>query len=455
VKIPYEYYTEKVDTVRIIKQYGTVVRVAGLVVESRGPAVSIGSLCRIESPEMAAAIPAEVVGFKENIIYLMPLGSIQGITPGSIVTSTGEKLRVPVGDDLLGRVINGLGHPIDGNGPLLSTSYRSLYADPPPSLKRQRIVDPLFTGIRAIDTMCTCGKGQRIGIFSGSGVGKSVLMGMIARGTSADVTVIGLVGERSREVKEFIAKDLGEEGLKRSVVVAVTSDEPALIRLKGILTATTVAEYFRDQGKDVLLLVDSLTRVAMAQREIGLAVGEPPATKGYPPSVFALLPRILERSGPGERGSITGLYTVLVEGDDFNEPISDAVRSVIDGHVVLSRSLASRNQYPAIDVLDSVSRLMLDVITPQHKEASGTLKELMAVYRDAEDLINIGAYVKGSSRKIDRAIAHIDDIMQFLRQGINDRLEPEAAIAGLIELAAQAAPEAKAVSDAEKAHAAV
>jgi len=337
----------------------------------------------------------------------------------------------------------------------LSTSYRSLYADPPPSLKRQRIVDPLFTGIRAIDTMCTCGKGQRIGIFSGSGVGKSILMGMIARGTSADVTVIGLVGERSREVKEFIAKDLGEEGLKRSVVVAVTSDEPALIRLKGILTATTVAEYFRDQGKDVLLLVDSLTRVAMAQREIGLAVGEPPATKGYPPSVFALLPRILERSGPGERGSITGLYTVLVEGDDFNEPISDAVRSVIDGHVVLSRSLASRNQYPAIDVLDSVSRLMLDVITPQHKEASGTLKELMAVYRDAEDLINIGAYVKGSSRKIDRAIAHIDNIMQFLRQGINERLEPEAAIAGLIELAAQAEPEAKAVSEAEKAHATV
>lgn len=450
MKIPYDFIADKVENVRLIKQYGTVNRVAGLVVESKGPAVPIGSLCRIESPETQSSIPAEVVGFKENVLYLMPLGSIQGVNPGSIVTSTGEQLRVSVGDHLIGRVINGLGIPIDDMGTLTSTTRRSLYAEPPPTLKRKRIIEPLYTGVKAIDSMITCGKGQRVGIFSGSGVGKSILMGMIARNTSADVTVIGLVGERSREVKEFVTRDLGEDGLARSVVVAVTSDEPALIRLKGILTATTIAEYFRDQGKDVLLLIDSLTRVAMSQREIGLAVGEPPATKGYPPSAFALLPRILERSGPGESGSITGLYTVLVEGDDFNEPISDAVRSVIDGHIVLSRSLAARNHYPAIEVLESVSRLMLDVISPEHRAAVGKIKELMAIYRDAEDLINIGAYVKGSSAKIDRAIAHIDRINEYLKQEIHERVDPEAAISellGLIDAAPQSAP--------EKAHAQV
>jgi flagellum-specific ATP synthase len=450
VNIPYDFYADKIDRVRLVKQYGTVTRVAGLVVESKGPAVPIGSLCRIESPETKTSIPAEVVGFRENILYLMPLGSIQGINPGSIVTSTGEQLSVPVGDHLIGRVISGLGVPLDDRGALRSTARRALYAEPPPSLKRKRIVDPLYTGVKAMDTLVTCGKGQRVGIFSGSGVGKSILMGMIARNTSADVTVIGLVGERSREVREFVTKDLGEEGLTRSVVVAVTSDEPALIRLKGILTATTIAEYFRDQGKDVLLLVDSLTRVAMAQREIGLAVGEPPATKGYPPSAFALLPKILERSGPGESGSITGLYTVLVEGDDFNEPISDAVRSVIDGHVVLSRSLATRNHYPAVDVLESVSRLMQDVITPEHRTAAGKIKELLAVYRDAEDLINIGAYVKGSSAKIDRAMAHIDRINQFLQQDIYERVDPDAAISDLLNLI-DPAP----ASASEKAHAKV
>jgi flagellum-specific ATP synthase len=450
VKIPYDFYADKIDHLRLVKQYGTVSRVAGLVVESKGPAVPIGSLCRIESPETQSSIPAEVVGFKESMLYLMPLGSIQGVNPGSIVTSTGEQLHVPVGDHLIGRVVSGLGVPIDDRDTLTSTVRRALYADPPPTLKRKRIVDPLYTGVKAIDTLVTCGKGQRIGIFSGSGVGKSVLMGMIARNTSADVTVIGLVGERSREVREFVTKDLGQEGLARSVVVAVTSDEPALIRLKGILTATTIAEYFRDQGKDVLLLIDSLTRVAMAQREIGLAVGEPPATKGYPPSAFALLPRILERSGPGEKGSITGLYTVLVEGDDFNEPISDAVRSVIDGHVVLSRSLASHNHYPAIDVLDSVSRLMLDVITPEHREAAGKIKELLAVYRDAEDLINIGAYVKGSSAKIDHAIANIERVNQFLQQDIYERADPKAAISELVGLI-ETAPK----PDVEKNHAKV
>jgi flagellum-specific ATP synthase len=428
LKIPYDYHIRKLDSLRLIKQSGTVCRVAGLVVESKGPSVPVGSLCRIDSSDSESPVLAEVVGFKENIIYLMPLGNIRGVNPGSIVTSTGEQLKVPVGDHLLGRVVNGLGQPIDNKEPLISTMYRPLHANPPHSLKRQRITEPLYTGIRSMDTLCTCGKGQRMGVFSGSGVGKSIMMGMIARGTSADVTVIGLIGERSREVKEFISKDLGEEGLKNSVVVAVTSDEPALIRLKGIMTATTIAEYFRDQGKDVLLLVDSLTRVAMAQREIGLSIGEPPATKGYPPSVFAMLPKLLERSGPGVTGSITGLYTVLVEGDDFNEPVSDAVRSVLDGHVVLSRQLASRNHYPAVDILDSVSRLMLDITTPEHQQAAGEVKELMAIYREAEDLINIGAYANGSSERVDHAIECIDGINNFLRQGITEHLDPFQAI---------------------------
>ncbi len=436
MKIAYDYYLDRIETARLIKQYGTVCRVAGLIVESKGPAVPVGSLCHIEAADSGDPVLAEVVGFKENVIFLMPLGNIRGINPGSIVTSTGRQLSASVGDQLLGRVVDGLGRPIDNKGPLITTKHRSLSADPPRALERQRIVEPLYTGIRAIDALCTCGKGQRLGIFSGSGVGKSILMGMIARNTSADVTVIGLIGERSREVKEFIAKDLGEEGLKNSIVVAVTSDEPALIRLKGVMTATTLAEYFRGQGKDVMLLVDSMTRVAMAQREIGLAIGEPPATKGYPPSAFAMLPKILERSGPGAKGSITGLYTVLVEGDDFNEPISDAVRSTIDGHIVLSRRLAARNQYPAIDVLESVSRLMLDVITPEHEKAAGEIKELLATYREAEDLINIGAYVKGSSEKIDHAIECIDGINQFLKQGIYEKCDPDDAIAALPSLIA-------------------
>ncbi len=428
MRVEYDFIKSKIESVHLIRQFGTVKRVAGLVVESNGPAIPIGSLCKIESPNTEATMFAEVVGFQENSIFLMPLGSIHGITPGSIVTSTGEQLRVPVGELLLGRVLDGLGNPIDNKGAIISTLTRPLYSPPPATLDRQRFTDPLYTGIKAIDTMCTCGQGQRIGIFSGSGVGKSVMMGMIARGTSADVTVIGLIGERSREVKEFIESDLSEEGLARSVVVAVTSDEPALIRLKGILTATTIAEYYRDQGKSVLLLIDSLTRVAMAQREIGLSIGEPPATKGYPPSVFAMLPKILERSGPGKTGSITGLYTVLVEGDDFNEPIADAVRSVLDGHVVLSRQLATKNQYPAVDVLDSVSRLMVHVATPEQKKAAGEIKELMSIYREAEDLINIGAYVKGSSPKIDHSIACIDKINDFLKQGIDEIIDAQEAI---------------------------
>lgn len=449
MKIEYDYYGQIVDNVRLVKQFGTVRRVAGLVVESKGPAVPVGSLCRIESADTNHSVMAEVVGFQENSIFLMPLGTIQGINPGSIVTSTGEQLRVPVGEDLKGRVLDGLGHPIDDKGPLFSTVTRSLHAEPPSSLRRQRITEPLYTGIRSIDTLCTCGKGQRIGIFAGSGVGKSVMMGMITRGTSADVTVIGLIGERSREVKEFIESDLGPEGMKNAVVVAVTSDEPALIRLKGIMTATTIAEYFRDQGKDVLLLVDSLTRVAMAQREIGLSIGEPPATKGYPPSVFAMLPKILERSGAGEQGSITGLYTVLVEGDDFNEPISDAVRSVLDGHAILSRQLAAQNHYPAVDILHSISRLMIQVISPEHREAAGKIKEIMATYRESEDLINIGAYVKGSSKKIDHAIACIEKINAFLCQGIYELSDPNEAIAQLAGLV-EAPPETEKEVSGEK-----
>lgn len=433
----YDRFLERIDAARIITQSGTVSRVAGLVVESRGPAVAIGSLCRIEPADGSTPVLAEVVGFKDKTIFLMPLDSLEGITPGSIVVTGGDQLRVPVGAGLIGRALNGLGKPIDDGGAISAEAYRSLYAPPPHPLRRQQISEPLYTGIRSVDTLCTCGKGQRVGIFSGSGVGKSVLMGMIARGTSADVTVIALIGERSREVKEFITKDLGEEGLKKSVVVAVTSDEPALVRLKGILAATTIAEYFRDQGKDVLLLVDSVTRVAMAQREIGLAVGEPPATKGYPPSVFALLPKILERAGAGPKGSITGLYTVLVEGDDFNEPISDAVRSVLDGHIVLSRRLATRNHYPAVDVLESVSRLMLSIISPEHRKAAGAVKELMAVYREAEDLINIGAYVRGSSAEIDHAIECIDGINRFLRQDVHETVDAVEAIAQLATLTAE------------------
>lgn len=434
MKPDYERCLQRIDAARIITQSGVVSRVAGLVVESRGPAVAIGALCRIEPADGSAPVLAEVVGFRDKTVFLMPLDTLQGITPGSIVVTSGEQLRVPVGPALIGRTVNGLGKPIDDKGAIPAEAYRPLYASPPHPLRRQQINEPLYTGIKAVDTLCTCGKGQRMGIFSGSGVGKSVLMGMIARGTSADVTVIGLVGERSREVKEFITKDLGEEGLKKSVVVAVTSDEPALVRLKGIMTATTIAEHFRDQGKDVLLLIDSVTRVAMAQREIGLAVGEPPATKGYPPSVFALLPKILERAGAGPKGSITGLYTVLVEGDDFNEPISDAVRSVLDGHIVLSRRLATRNHYPAVDVLESVSRLMLSVISPEHRRAAGEIKELMAVYREAEDLINIGAYVRGSSAEIDHAIDCIGGINRFLQQDIHDTVDAAGAIAELPSL---------------------
>ncbi len=419
-QIAYQMYAERIDQLNPIKHYGKVTKVIGLVVESAGPAVSIGKLCTIESKENGTRIKAEVVGFRDDRIVLMPLGPITGITPGSIVTSNYEELRVPVGKELIGRVLGGLGQPIDDLGPIESSTTVSVNNKPIPALKRRKITDKLLTGIRSIDLTMSAAQGQRLGIFAGSGVGKSVMLGMMARGTSADINVIALIGERGREVREFIENDLGPEGMKNSIVVAVTSDEPPLIRIKGAMVATAIAEYFRDQGKNVLLLFDSLTRVSMAQREIGIAAGEPPTTKGYTPSVFAMLPALLERAGLSEKGSITGFYAVLVEGDDFNEPIADAVRSILDGHITLSRKMASLNQYPAIDILDSVSRLMKNVATDEEIELAARTRKVMAIYREAEDLINIGAYVKGSNPEIDDAIIKHRKLLDFFRQGINE-----------------------------------
>lgn len=432
--IPYDMYAERISNVSTIKQFGKVTKVVGLVIESAGPAVPVGRLCKIENADNDNKVFAEVVGFRDNKILLMPLGAIEGINPGAIVTSTSEHLRVPVSDNMIGRIIGGLGQPIDDKGPIITSNTRPVNGHPIPALKRKRIKEPLYTGIKVIDLTTTIGVGQRMGIFSGSGVGKSVMLGMMARNSSADVNVVALVGERGREVREFIERDLGTEGMKRSVVVCVTSDQPALIRVKGAMVATTIAEYFREQGKNVMFLMDSLTRIAMAQREIGIAVGEPPTTKGYTPSVLAMLPKLLERAGASEKGSITGLYTVLVEGDDFNEPISDAVRSIIDGHVALSRKLASLNQYPAVDVLDSISRLMKEVVSEDDMILAGKTRELMSVYREAEDLINIGAYVKGSNPKIDNAISKIDAINNFFRQGITEKVDHNLARQELIEL---------------------
>jgi len=403
-----------------IRLRGKVNQVVGLVIETDGPPVSIGEFCRIDNENSGVPVHAEVVGFRENKVLMMPLGQMEGIAPGSRVTAMDEPFTVRVGNELLGRVINGLGEPIDGKGALWSTQKRPVSARPPDPMSRRRIQDPLGTGIRAIDALMTCGKGQRVGIFAGSGVGKSVLLGMLARHADADVNVIALVGERGREVREFLERDLGVQGLARSVVVVATSDQPALVRIKGAQVATAIAEYFRDQGKDVMLMMDSVTRVAMSQREVGLAIGEPPTTRGYTPSTFALLPRLLERAGMGEKGSITGLYTVLVEGDDMDEPVADAVRSILDGHIVLSRRLQSQGHYPAIDVLESVSRVMPDVVTPEHYAQANRVKETMVTYREAEDLINVGAYQKGNNPQIDFAIERIDGVHAFLRQDVDD-----------------------------------
>ncbi len=419
--IAYQIFSGRIEQLKTVKHFGKVTKVVGLIIESAGPAVSIGKLCTIESREGDFRIKAEVIGFRDDRLLLMPLGDISGITPGSIVTSTFEQLRVPVGRELIGRVIGGLGQAIDGKGEIETSASVSVEGRPIPALHRKRINNKLLTGVRAIDLMTTVGQGQRLGIFAGSGVGKSILLGMMARGTSADVNVIALVGERGREVREFIERDLGPEGMSKSIVVAVTSDEPPLLRIKGAMVANAIAEYFREQGLNVLLLFDSLTRVSMAQREVGLAAGEPPTTKGYTPSVFTFLPRLLERAGQSDKGSITGFYAILVDGDDFNDPIADTVRSILDGHVTLSRKLASRNQYPAFDILDSVSRLMIAVSSDEESAVAAEARKLMAIYREAEDLINIGAYVKGSNPEIDRAIGCYSELNAVFGQGINEK----------------------------------
>jgi flagellum-specific ATP synthase len=429
--VNHEALLETARTAESIRLRGKVNQMVGLVIESNGPPVSVGELCEIRggsgagrpaeaSSDEGPVVDAEVVGFRDSKVLLMPLGPVDGVGPGSTVTAAQEPFSVRVGDELLGRVLNGLGRPIDDKGPIWSKDKQPVNASPPDPLRRQRIREPLGTGIRSIDSLITCGKGQRVGIFAGSGVGKSVLMGMIARSSEAHINVIALIGERGREVRDFLERDLGEEGLRRSVVVVVTSDQPALVRIKGALVATAVAEHFRDRGADVMLMMDSVTRVAMAQREVGLAIGEPPTTRGYTPSVFAFLPRLLERAGMAERGSITGLYTVLVEGDDTNEPVSDTTRSILDGHIVLSRRLASQGHYPAVDVLESVSRVMVDVVDEEHMAVANRIRDTLGTYREAQDLINIGAYRRGNNPRIDFAIERIDRINAFLRQGIQE-----------------------------------
>ena len=415
-------YHDRLNEISLYQYKGKVSRVIGLTIESRGPAVRLGETCHIYPIKSKDPVLAEVVGFKEDTVLLMPLGEMEGIGPGSMVIATGNTLEVDVGEQLLGRILYGMGNPIDDfEPPSLNYSY-PVNNQPPNPLSRTKITEPLPLGVKAIDGFLTCGRGQRIGIFAGSGVGKSTLLGMIARNTLADINVIALIGERGREVKEFIDNDLEEEGLKKSVVIVVTSDQPPLVRMKGALLATSIAEYFRDCGKNVVLMMDSLTRFSMAQREVGLAIGEPPVTKGYTPSVFAVLPKLLERAGNSSKGSITGLYTVLVDGDDMNEPIADAVRGILDGHIVLSRNLANKNHYPAIDILASVSRVMPNIVDKEHIGIVGQIKDLMATYRDSEDLINIGAYIKGTNKKVDMAIEKIEAINDFLKQGVHDRL---------------------------------
>ncbi|MDI6401983.1 flagellar protein export ATPase FliI [Balneolaceae bacterium ANBcel3] len=401
------------------KRFGKVSTVIGTIVECTGLQACVGEIYTIHT-QTGKTITSEVVGIRDKETLLMPFDRIEGLKAGCLVELSSRPLTLAIGDDLLGRVVDADGRPIDDKGPVMDVEHQPVYNEPPSPLSRGRIDTPMFTGIRAIDAINTLGNGQRLGIFAGSGVGKSVLMGMIARNSSADVNVIALIGERGREVSEFITDSLGEEGLKRSVVVAVTSDMAAMSRIKGASTATAIAEYFRDKGKNVLLMMDSVTRVAMAQREIGLASGEPPTTKGYTPSVFTMLPKLLERAGKTKEGSITGLYTVLVDNDDMNEPIADAVRSILDGHIVLSRRLAHKNHYPAIDVLESVSRVMPHIISREDRAIAMKAREILATYREAEDLVNIGAYVKGSNPKIDEAIKKNPDLESFLKQGMEE-----------------------------------
>lgn len=414
-----------------IRKLGRVVKLVGLTIESLGPSASLNDLCLITSNEnREQTVYAEVVGFRDKMVLLMPYGNVEGIGPGAIVENTGAPLEVPVGDQMLGQVLDGLGNLLDGEEMSVEQFYNA-EADPPDPMKREIINSILPLGVKAVDGLMTVGKGQRIGIFAGSGVGKSTLMGMFARNTRADINVIALIGERGREVREFIERDLGTEGMARSIVVVATSDKPALIRKKAAKTATALAEYFRDQGKDVLLMMDSLTRFSMAQREIGLASGEPPVSRGYPPSVYSEMPKLLERAGNSGKGSITGLYTVLVDGDDFNEPITDTARSILDGHIMLSRKLAHKNHYPAIDVMQSISRCMSQIAESDHKKLAGRMKNVMATYADAEDLINIGAYKTGSNKNIDYAIEKIDEVNAFLMQDVDEKVTFEEMLVSL------------------------
>ena len=409
----------RVQGAQVVRNHGRVVQLIGLVIESEGPLAAVGEICRIESARHDGSTLAEVVGFRNHHVLLMPLGEIHGIHPGSEVVALGTTLQVPVGECLKGRVIDGLGNPLDDKGPIEAEDAINLHLPPPHPLKRQRIHSAFRTGIKAIDTFTPCGRGQRLGIFAGSGVGKSTLLGMIASQAEADVNVIALIGERGREVREFLEKDLDEAGRRKSVVVVATSNQPAIARLKGAFVAMAIAEHFRDAGQNVLLMMDSVTRFAMAQREIGLAVGEPPATRGYTPSVFSLLPQLLERAGAGEQGSITGLFTVLVEADDMNDPIADAVRSILDGHIVLTRELATQNHYPAMDVLESVSRLMRDLTTPEQQQLASRARESLAIHRKNQDLINIGAYPTGTNAAIDLSIHLHEPLKTFLRQAVD------------------------------------
>ncbi|ABZ84780.1 flagellar protein export ATPase flii, putative [Heliomicrobium modesticaldum Ice1] len=427
-------YLQAIRTMDPVRLNGKVSQVIGLVIQSDGPSANLGEVCLVSTQSGKQRVRSEVVGFREGKTLLMPLGEMGGIGPGSQVLATGDVLTVAVGEALLGRVLDGLGNPLDDGGPIATTGDYPLTASPPNPLKRKRIQQPLPLGVKAIDGLLTCGRGQRLGIFAGSGVGKSTLLGMIARNTTADINVIGLIGERGREVREFIEKDLGPEGLARSVVVVATSDQPALVRLKGAFVATAIAEFFRDLGKDVMLMMDSVTRFAMAQREVGLAVGEPPATRGYTPSVFAMLPKLLERSGTSDKGTITGLYTVLVDGDDMNEPIADAVRGILDGHIVLSRDLAAQNHYPAIDILSSVSRVMIELVSKEHRDAAAQLRSVLATYREAKDLIDIGAYQKGANPQIDYSLKKIDACREFLRQDIFEAIPFDETIGRLRDI---------------------
>lgn len=410
----------------LVTVQGRVNQVIGMVIESKGPGIPVGSICEVDVFKGKNRIPAEVVGFREGRVLLMPLGEMRGVEPGSTIRLVGGQAKVRVAKSLLGRVIDGLGNPMDDKGPLEEGLEYPLYADPLNPMKRERIKETVDVGIRSINSLLTLGKGQRIGILAGSGVGKSTLLGMIARHTAADVSVIALIGERGRELKDFIERDLGPEGMARSVVVVATSDQPPLVRMRGAYLAMAISEFFRDQGRDVIMMMDSVTRFAMSSREVGLAIGEPPTSRGYTPSVFAQLPKLLERSGTCQgKGSITGIYTVLVEGDDMNEPIADAVRSIVDGHIILSRDLASQGHYPAIEIMGSVSRCMTDVVSKEQVQAAHKFLETMAIYRRSEDLINIGAYAAGTNPKLDKAIGLMDGMIKFLRQDVEEKITIE------------------------------